>query len=98
MLVPRKTDVGTFSLGSAINQDPNNGEYKYTQAMDYLRKVAPGISNTELNVKDNADSLVRKGVPRTTVDMYVEKQLAWTGARQRWDAARTMAYGRRPQE
>lgn len=94
MLVPRKTDVGTFNLGGQTNQDANGAEYKYTQAMDYLRKAAPGVKKTDLDVQGSKDSLVKSGLSPSTVDIYVQKQLAWTSARQKWDAARTLAIGK----
>jgi hypothetical protein len=94
MLVPRKTDIGTFDLSGGSSHDVNSPEYKYTQAMDYLRREAPGSTrNTNNDVKGSKDTLIKRGVPATTVDMYVEKQLNWSAARAKWDAARNDAIG-----
>ncbi|RGP77961.1 hypothetical protein FLONG3_3918 [Fusarium longipes] len=92
MLVPRKTDIGTFDLSGGSSNDVNSPEYKYTQAMTYLRGEAPGSTkNTDNDVKGSKDILIKRGVPATTVDMYVEKQLSWSAARAKWDAARNEA-------
>ncbi|KAH7166681.1 hypothetical protein DER46DRAFT_600727 [Fusarium sp. MPI-SDFR-AT-0072] len=92
MLVPRKTDIGTFDLSGGSSSDVNSPEYKYTQAMDYLRREAPGsVRNTNNDVKGSKDTLIKRGLPATTVDMYVEKQLNWSAARAKWDAARNEA-------
>ena len=52
MLVPRKTDVGTFDLSGGAVQDPNSPEYKYTLAMEYLRRPAPGMNAANRNDND----------------------------------------------
>ncbi|PTB37465.1 hypothetical protein M441DRAFT_30603 [Trichoderma asperellum CBS 433.97] len=92
MLVPRKTDIGTFDLNGGASQDANSQEYKYTLAMEYLRKAAPASAQkTNNDVKGSKDTLVKRGVPATTVDLYVEKQLNWSTARAKWDAARNEA-------
>lgn len=94
MLVPRKTDIGTFDLNGGASQDANSQEYKYTLAMEYLRKAAPASAQkTNNDVKGSKDTLVKRGVPATTVDLYVEKQLNWSTARAKWDAARNEAIG-----
>jgi hypothetical protein len=96
MLVPRKTDVGTFDLSGGAVQDPNSPEYKYTLAMEYLRRPAPGMNAANRNdndVQGAKDTLVKRGVPASTVDMYVEKQLKWSESRVKWDAARNEAIG-----
>ncbi|KAF7555599.1 hypothetical protein G7Z17_g2055 [Cylindrodendrum hubeiense] len=92
MLVPRKTDIGTFDLNGGASQDVNSQEYKYTLAMEYLRNAAPGSArSTNNDVKGSKDTLIKRGVPPTTVDMYIEKQLNWSMARAKWDAARNEA-------
>ncbi|KAF4946128.1 hypothetical protein FGADI_11406 [Fusarium gaditjirri] len=94
MLIPRKTDIGTFDLSGGSSHDANSPEYKYTQAMDYLRREAPGSArSTNNDVKGSKDTLIKRGLPATTVDMYVEKQLNWSVARAKWDAARNEAIG-----
>jgi hypothetical protein len=96
MLVPRKTDVGTFDLTGVATKDPNSPEHKYTLAMEYLRKPAPAMKALSIfdnDVKGAKELLVKKGIPPTTVDVYVEKQLKWSEARQKWDAARNIAIG-----
>lgn len=97
MLVPRKTDVGTFDLTGAAIQDPNSPEYKYTLAMEYLRRPAPAITVANRNdndVQGAKDSLIKRGIPASTVDMYVQKQLKWSEARVKWDAARDESNGK----
>lgn len=95
MLVPRKTDIGTFDLSGGATHDVNSQEYKYTLAMDYLRRKAPGsVYNTNNDVKGSKDTLMKRGVSATTVDMYVQKQLKWSEARAKWDAARNEASGK----
>jgi hypothetical protein len=97
MLVPRKTDVGTFDLTGGASQDPNSPEYKYTLAMEYLRRPAPAIAVANRNdndVQGAKDSLIKKGIPASTVDMYVQKQLKWSESRVKWDAARNEAIGK----
>ncbi|KAJ2987717.1 hypothetical protein NUW58_g4349 [Xylaria curta] len=92
MLVPRKTDIGTFDLSGGAGQDPNSPEHKYTLAMEYLRRAAPGTVNNSANdVQGAKDSLVKRGIPASTIDMYVRKQLKWSEARTKWDAARNEA-------
>jgi hypothetical protein len=93
MLVPRKIDVGAFDPSGTSGRDLDGPEYKYAQAMEYLRGSAPGINKTDNNLKSAKESLVDQGVSATTVDMYVEKQLKWSEARSKWEAARVDAMG-----
>jgi hypothetical protein len=99
MLVPRKTDVGTFDLTGGAAADRNSPEYKYTLAMEYLRKPAPGLQGksanaTENDIQGSKDLLIKRGVPASTIDMYVAKQLKWSESRVKWDAARNEAIGK----
>ena len=94
MLVPRKTDIGSVDVDSDLSGD---GSSKYSQAMKFLRSketlLTPKSEIVGSRVRGARDKLEVNGVPGTVVDRYVEKQIAWSEARGKWDAVRSEALG-----
>lgn len=94
MLIPRTTDISLFNVDSDLSGD---GSSTYSRAMKFLRSketiLTPKsdiLGSRLLNAKNN---LKAGGVSGTVVDRYVEKQIAWSEARGKWDAVRSEALG-----
>ena len=94
MLIPRKTDIGSVDVDSDLGSD---GSSKYSQAMRFLRSketlLTPKSEIVGSRVRGGKDKLEANGVSGTVVDRYVEKQIAWSEARGKWDAVRSEALG-----
>ena len=95
MLIPGKTDIGSVDVESDLTGD---GSSKYSQAMRFLRSketvLTPKSDVVGSRLHDAKNMLETNGVSGTVVDRYVEKQLAWSEARGRWDAVRSEALGK----
>ncbi|GIJ92596.1 hypothetical protein Asppvi_001874 [Aspergillus pseudoviridinutans] len=92
MLVPRKTDIGSVDVETDFSSESKS---KYSQAMRFLRSKE-SILTPDSEVKGSRVALVKDkaaqiGIQGTVVDRYVEKQLAWSEARGKWDAVRSEA-------
>lgn len=65
--------------------------------MKFLRSketlLTPKSEVVGARVRDGKDTFEAKGVSGTVVDRYVEKQIAWSEARGKWDAVRSEAQG-----
>jgi hypothetical protein len=94
MLVPRKTDIGSVDVENDFNADSTS---KYGQAMRFLRSkesiLTPASEIKGVRLLEAKDKLQSQGVQGTVVDLYVQKQLAWSEARGKWDAVRVEAQG-----
>ena len=95
MLVPRKTDIGSIDVDSDLTGDRTS---KSSQAMKFLRSketlLTPKSEVLGSQLKGAGDKMQAKGVPGSVVDRYVEKQMAWSEARGKWDAVRSEALGK----
>ncbi|KAJ3542808.1 hypothetical protein NM208_g3894 [Fusarium decemcellulare] len=93
MLVPRKTEIGSLDTEPDLGNSDNTS--KYSQAMKFLRSretiLTPNSAILGSRVLDAKDHFEAQGIPGTVVDRYVEKQLAWSEARGKWDAVRSQA-------
>ena len=94
MLVPRKTDIGSVDVDADLTGE---GLSKYSQAMKYLRSketiLTPKSEIVGSRIRGAKDKMEANGVSGTVVDRYVEKQIAWSEARGKWDAVRSEASG-----
>lgn len=94
MLVPRKTDIGSVDVDSDLTSD---GSSKYSQAMKFLRSketlLTPKSDIVGSRLRSAKDKMEGNGISGTVVDRYVEKQIAWSEARGKWDAVRSEALG-----
>ncbi len=95
MLVPRKTEIGS----TEVDSDPgSDGSSKYSQAMKFLRSketvLTPKSEIVGSRLRGAKDKMEVNGVSGTVVDRYVEKQIAWSEARGKWDAVRSEALGK----
>lgn len=94
MLVPRKTDIGSIDVDSDLSGD---GSSNYSQAMKFLRSketlLTPQSEITGSRLRGAKDRMEANGIPGTVVDRYVEKQIAWSEARGKWDTVRVEALG-----
>ena len=95
MLIPGKKDIGSVDVESDLTGDSSS---KYSQAMRFLRSketvLTPKSDVVGSRLHDAKNMLETNGVSGTVVDRYVEKQLAWSEARGRWDAVRSEALGK----
>ena len=94
MLIPRKTDISSFNINSDLSGD---GSSTYSQAMKFLRSketiLTPKSDILGSRLLGAKSTLEVAGVSGTVVDRYVEKQIAWSEARGKWDAVRSEALG-----
>ncbi|KAL9601240.1 MAG: hypothetical protein Q9219_002645 [cf. Caloplaca sp. 3 TL-2023] len=92
MLVPRKTDIGSVDVDSDLTSDSSS---KYSQAMKFLRSketlLTPKSEIVGTRLRNAKDKMEGSGVSGTVVDRYVEKQIAWSEARGKWDTIRSEA-------
>ena len=92
MLVPRKTEIGSIDTETELSGDSTS---KYGMAMKFLRSketiLTPQSQIVSSRLKSAKDKVEAQGLSGTVVDRYVEKQLAWSEARGKWDAVRTEA-------
>ena len=92
MLIPRKTEIGSIDAEAELS-----GEFtsKYGMAMKFLRSnetiLTPQSQIVGSRLKSAKDKVEAQGLSGTVVDRYVEKQLAWSEARGKWDAVRSEA-------
>lgn len=95
MLVPRKTDIGSIDVEPDFSVD---GKSKYSQAMRFLRSkesiLTPQSEIRGSRLQNVKDKLEGHGIQGTVVDRYVDKQLAWSEARGRWDEVRSESQGK----
>lgn len=95
MLIPRKTDIGSVDVELDLSGD---GSSKYSQAMKFLRSketlLTPKSEIVGSRNRGGKDKFEANGVSGTIVDRYVEKQIAWSEARGKWDAVRSEALGK----
>jgi hypothetical protein len=95
MLIPRKTDIGSLEPEAKLSGDSSS---KYAMAMRFLRSketvLTPKSEIAGSRLRSSKDKMEAQGVSGTVVDRYVEKQLAWSEARGKWDAVRSEAQGK----
>ena len=94
MLIPRKSDISSFNINSDLSGD---GSSAYSQAMKFLRSketiLTPKSDIMGSRLLSAKGTLEAGGVSGTVVDRYVEKQIALSEARGKWDAVRSEALG-----
>ncbi|KAJ5725158.1 uncharacterized protein N7483_006515 [Penicillium malachiteum] len=92
MLVPRKTDIGSVDVSTDFSADSKS---PYSEAMRFLRSKESILTpNSEIKGSKVAlakDKAAQIGIQGTVVDRYVQKQIAWSEARGKWDAVRSEA-------
>ena len=95
MLLPSTTDMSSFNINSDLSGDSSS---TYSQAMEFLRSKEPILTPKSdilgsrlLSAKTALEAGELSG---TVVDRYVEKQIAWSEARGKWDAVRSEALGK----
>ena len=94
MLIPRKTDIGSVDVESDLTADSSS---KYSQAIKFLRSketvLTPKSDIVGSRMRNAKNMIEANDGSGTVVDRYVEKQLAWSEARGKWDAVRSEALG-----
>ncbi|KAJ6031762.1 hypothetical protein N7540_002494 [Penicillium herquei] len=92
MLVPRKTDIGSVDVSTDFSAESKS---PYSEAMRFLRSKESILTpNSEIKGSKVAlakDKAAQIGIQGTVVDRYVQKQIAWSEARGKWDAVRSEA-------
>ena len=94
MFIPRKTDISSIDVDAELSNDSSS---KYAMAMKFLRSketvLTPKSDITGSRYKTAKEKVETQCICGTVVDLYGEKQLAWSEARGKWDAVRSEAHG-----